>query len=238
MLFFCLSYPVNLFTCSAFIIFDSPEYDLLLHCHEPFRRWLLSFQSEVFSKPKTCQKNHDNIITLGDIVWEIVSLLLILCVFWDWWSLFDSWFKLCAINLPPFLLVGAMQYARSLSSYVSLVASPVSTTPDVPYDVVIYPSSCFPPTVFLLLEFFCKCFHSSFFFLCWNSISSTLCNMSPNSSHWSFQSSLPVSFMSDLLISGSLSKLSTHILVFCTQLFAALLLLFWHSFSPVTIKHT
>ena len=58
------------------------------------RQWLLSFQSGVFSKPKTCQKNSDNWITMFDIIVEFFLLLLILCVFWDWLALSDfcnSW---------------------------------------------------------------------------------------------------------------------------------------------------
>ena len=58
------------------------------------RRWLLSFQSGLFSKPKTCQKNSDNWITMFDIIVEFFLLLLILCVFWDWLALSDfcnSW---------------------------------------------------------------------------------------------------------------------------------------------------
>ena len=56
-------------------------------------RLIISFQSGTFSKHKTCQKNHDNNITMCDITAEIVLLLLFLCVFWDWWSLWTIFLK-------------------------------------------------------------------------------------------------------------------------------------------------
>ena len=57
---------------------------------------------------KTCQKNPDNNITMCDIISETVSLLLVLCVFWDWWSWFGSWLKLTLTSLSSFLLVDSM----------------------------------------------------------------------------------------------------------------------------------
>ena len=77
---FCLSYLIILFTHSAFIFLLNTQNRIYFsYVFLQWTRiwWLFSFQSEAFSKPKTCQKNHDNNITMCDIIAEIVLLLLL-----------------------------------------------------------------------------------------------------------------------------------------------------------------
>ena len=116
---------------------------------EPGNHWLIiSFQSGTFSKHKTCQKNHDNNITMCDTTAEIVLLLLFLCVFWDWWSLFDSWLKLTPINLLLFLLVGARysfcHYNREIynSNQIGICLACLDTPCFLPHFSVHFPP-CF-----------------------------------------------------------------------------------------------
>ena len=77
------------------------------------RHWLLSFQSGAFFKLKTCPKKHDNNISVCDIIVDTISLLLVLCASWNWWSLLDFWFKLTVINSSFVLLAGTI-YTLSL----------------------------------------------------------------------------------------------------------------------------
>ena len=107
--------------------------------------WVLFSSLGRSPKPKTCQKNHDNNITMGDIIAEIPYVL---CVFWDWWSLFDSWLKLTPINLLPFSLVGARysfcHYNREIynSNQIGICLACLDTPCFLPHFSVHFPP-CF-----------------------------------------------------------------------------------------------
>ena len=97
----------------------------------------------------------------------------VLCVFWDWWSLLDSWFKLTTNHTSPFLLAGDMHslslwhhpHFFSPLSHTGIILSLFSRYWSLLYPVIIvYKTSIQRNRYFSCLPS-CSWFSSAFFML-------------------------------------------------------------------------